>query len=247
MKTEKSNAYDNSVGDKSNTPLARRLRDLITDTNALKDYLGCSLQAINQYKQGTAYPKIENLIKIADFYHVSVDYLLGVTDIPSRDTDKQAVCEYTGLSVEAVENLSRIKEGNHCTGHSGVISSLIEAIEPNMCVLSLLSAKISFAEKRKIMEENLYLNLAYGRMRIGIDVDENIYINVKKGDLIDSMLHDEFNKVLEAVPKLYLKRFSKTPAQINSEWKIILFNKPTNPEEQVDGGDDNGEPTGTPG
>lgn len=245
MKTEKSNAYDNSIGDKSNTPLARRLRDLITDTNALKDYLGCSLQAINQYKQGTAYPKIENLIKIADFYHVSVDYLLGITDIPSRDTDKQAVCEYTGLSDEAVENLSRIKEGNHFTGHSGVISSLIEAIEPYTHVLSLISAKISFAEKRKFIEENPYRNAAQGSTRVYID--EDIGLIVKKGDLIDSLLRDEFNKVLEAVPKFYLKRFSKTPAQINAEWKISLFNKPTNPEEQVDGGDDNGEPTGTPG
>lgn len=100
--------YDRFIVEKANNPLARGLRDLVPSdkTSALAEALGCSVQAINQYKQGTAYPKTENLIKIADFCGVSVDYLLGITDIPTRNTTVQAIHEYTGLSEDAIEFLN---------------------------------------------------------------------------------------------------------------------------------------------
>ena len=96
---------DNKTTDKSNTLLAERMRELITDTKELKEYLGCSAQAINQFKQGTAYPKTENLIKIASFYNVSVDYLLGLSNAKSMDTTVQTICKYTGLSEKSVNSL----------------------------------------------------------------------------------------------------------------------------------------------
>lgn len=124
MDTEKRNAYDSTVWDKANSPLSKRLQELITDPAALKDYLGCTVQAINQYKQGTAFPKTENLIKIADYYQVSVDYLLGITDVQQRDTSLQSVNMLTGLSVGAICKLKDIKDKDRAL--SDVISVLIE-------------------------------------------------------------------------------------------------------------------------
>lgn len=103
MARTKSNS---SVAEKANTALATNLRKLVTDTGALAKYLGCTPQSVNQFKQGTAYPKIENLIKIAEYYNVSVDYLLGIATIPNRDTTVQAVGEYTQLSEKAVLTIS---------------------------------------------------------------------------------------------------------------------------------------------
>lgn len=94
------------VAEKMLTPLAQRLDTLITDTSALKDHLGCSSQAINQFKLGMSRPSLDNLCKIADFYGVSVDYLLGRTDVKKPDTNTQAVCEYTGLSEGSIQWLS---------------------------------------------------------------------------------------------------------------------------------------------
>ena len=70
-----------NVAEKQNTDLAKRLDGLITDANALKNYLGISAQAINQYRLGISRPSLENLCKIADYYHVTTDYLLGRTDV----------------------------------------------------------------------------------------------------------------------------------------------------------------------
>ena len=114
-------AYDSRIAEKANTPFARRLQELVTNPTALKNHLGCSLQAINQYKQGTAFPKTENLIKIADFYGISVDYLLGRSDIPNLDTNMQAVHGFTGLSAEAISKIVDLKD----SGKSILLDKLI--------------------------------------------------------------------------------------------------------------------------
>ena len=56
---------------------------------ALADRLGFSRGQIANYEQGKRQPDYETLIKIADFFGVSTDYLLGVTDNPSRDETKE--------------------------------------------------------------------------------------------------------------------------------------------------------------
>ena len=87
-----------NVVEKQNATLAKRLDELITDTNALKAYLDISLQAINQYRLGISRPSLENLCKIADYYGVTVDYLLGRTTSKSIKEDILTTVLTTGLS-----------------------------------------------------------------------------------------------------------------------------------------------------
>lgn len=53
--------------------------------NQLEDKLGFSQNYIYSIKKGN--PKVENLQKIADYFKVSTDYLLGRTDNPRIATD----------------------------------------------------------------------------------------------------------------------------------------------------------------
>lgn len=117
-------AYDRPAWDRVNCPLAQRLQALVTDPAALAKYLGCTVQAVNQYKTNAAFPKTENLIKIAEYYQVSLDYLMGFTNIPNLDTSLQSVNEATGLSVGAIVKLHDIKESN--PAFSEIISLLLE-------------------------------------------------------------------------------------------------------------------------
>ncbi len=43
---------------------------------------GISQGLMNEYKNGIKIPTVNNLVKIADYLGVSVDYLLGRTDNP---------------------------------------------------------------------------------------------------------------------------------------------------------------------
>ena len=42
--------------------------------------------AISKYEKGAAQPSMETIIKFAEIFHVSVDYLLGVSSIPNPYT-----------------------------------------------------------------------------------------------------------------------------------------------------------------
>lgn len=63
-----------------------RIRDLREDRDLnqqdLADYLNCSQVCYSRYENGQRDIPLEIISKIADFYHVSVDYLLNRTDCP---------------------------------------------------------------------------------------------------------------------------------------------------------------------
>ena len=114
MGRKKNPTSDMDVREKKLTTLAQRLDELITDSGALKEHLGVSIQAINQYRQGTARPTLENLCKIADFYGVTTDYLLGRTEIKTTDKDMATAVKTTGLCEEAVKCLAAFLQcGQH--------------------------------------------------------------------------------------------------------------------------------------
>lgn len=99
-----------NVAEKQDTVLAKRLDGIITDANALKTYLDVSAQAINQYRLGISRPSLENLCKIADYYSVTTDYLLGRTETKTVDIDIATTAKTTGLSESAVSKLSDAKK-----------------------------------------------------------------------------------------------------------------------------------------
>ena len=47
----------------------------------LADIIGVSQQSINKYENHNIEPDISTLIKIADFFDTSVDYIIGHTDV----------------------------------------------------------------------------------------------------------------------------------------------------------------------
>lgn len=54
----------------------------------LAQYLGTTARNIGFYETGDRNPPIDTLNKLADFFGVSVDYLLGRTDIPNLYKEK---------------------------------------------------------------------------------------------------------------------------------------------------------------
>lgn len=46
------------------------------------EYLGISTRAYQYYEGGERYPDFEGLIALADYFQVSIDYLVGRSDEP---------------------------------------------------------------------------------------------------------------------------------------------------------------------
>lgn len=66
------------------------------------DRIGLAISAISSYEAGTRYPSYEVLVKLSRIYHVSTDYLLGMTEKRIIDT--------TGLKEEEVKAVSQLVE-----------------------------------------------------------------------------------------------------------------------------------------
>lgn len=48
----------------------------------IADYLGCTQQTYSRYETGEVEPSVQVLAKLSEFFGVSVDYIMGLTDTP---------------------------------------------------------------------------------------------------------------------------------------------------------------------
>lgn len=75
----------------------------------MADDLGISRSSLEYYEKGKRTPDLNTINKISDYLNVSIDYLMGKTDVNTADKDLQYICDYTGLNGTAVHNLHLLK------------------------------------------------------------------------------------------------------------------------------------------
>lgn len=72
--------------------LAKRLKDLRESRRIyqreMAEILGLSFRGYQDYETNKSEPKLATLIAIADHYQVSIDYLVGRTDVPDLNTTR---------------------------------------------------------------------------------------------------------------------------------------------------------------
>lgn len=122
------------------------LSDEETPQDLLARKTNIAASAICGYVHGETEPKITALVKIAEHFNVSTDYLLGRTDIKSVDEDIQSAVNYSGLSEDAVQkvhdfaqdtnNRLKISIMNHLL-KNGFLFLFIGLIEQDMVMQSL--------------------------------------------------------------------------------------------------------------
>lgn len=82
--------------------LSSRLIELRIDNGKKKEelsaYLSISQSSYSRYEAGTRSPDYDTLIKLAIFYNVKVDYLLGRDDIEMSVFDRSQVVSYKDLA-----------------------------------------------------------------------------------------------------------------------------------------------------
>ncbi|MBQ1192908.1 MAG: helix-turn-helix transcriptional regulator [Lachnospiraceae bacterium] len=66
----------------------------------VSDRIGLAISAVSSYESGSRYPSYDVLIKLARIFHVSTDYLLGITDTRNVDV--------SGLNDSEIELVSQL-------------------------------------------------------------------------------------------------------------------------------------------
>lgn len=108
--------------------LANRLRERRERRNLKNSqvalYLGLSTAHVSNIESGTREPSLDLLVRLAEYYRCSVDYLLGITDDP-RPAGKQSMSEAALDAINLVDSLPIEKRA----ATVAVLRAMIELME----------------------------------------------------------------------------------------------------------------------
>lgn len=168
---------------------AARLKKLIDRSGKTRkeiaEQLKCDTSTITKHYNGDRDITTDFLIKYANLFEVSSDYLLGLSDVATTDTNIKAICEYTGLSENAIDVLHFYKDYEMICPTINLLletemSSVLQELGYQACdmpkdVLKELCDEnnIDFDELEKIIETKEYECLQV------VSKIEN-YLNIKK-------------------------------------------------------------------
>lgn len=99
-----------------------RKREKMTQSD-LSNKLNINRVTITKYETGERTPTTDDIISLAKYFNVSTDYLLGITDNATTDTDLQAVCNYTGLYEKTVEKIQFLKSRGKISALNDIINT----------------------------------------------------------------------------------------------------------------------------
>lgn len=154
-------------------PFPERLRFLMEITGTtqvrLAQTLGMTRQGVSLYSNGQTVPDVETFAKIADFFNVSLDYLLGRSG--ARKNKFHGAVETTGLSESVIEKLSAWEECFEVKGADGVKVGYVKNTKAPREIDDLLKNKrlpllvaymraLNFVEGRKLETKNMVLGPA---------------------------------------------------------------------------------------
>lgn len=84
--------------------MGEKLKSLRIEKNLTQkqvaDRIGLAISAVSSYESDTRYPSYDVLVKLARIFHVSTDYLLGITNTRNIDV--------TGLNDNEIELVSQL-------------------------------------------------------------------------------------------------------------------------------------------
>ncbi len=164
---------------------ADNLSDVISESGKsireIHEATAISAGALSKYQNDNAEAGIDNLAKLANYFNVSTDWLLGRTETRSPDTNKRAVCNYLCLSDAAVDALTLLNEGGKLDGaRHFFLDKLLSAPEFE----GFMRQAFNYAKYRCILHgrsDDDELDIIYGN-----DGDEPYRIPATLGNLLDA-------------------------------------------------------------
>lgn len=87
--------------------------------------IGTSQCTLSDFINGKRDIKSDTLKKICEYYNVSADYVLGLSDIPKRNETLQNVNRVTGLQEQAIINLQTLKADK--SGYIDILNEMLSS------------------------------------------------------------------------------------------------------------------------
>lgn len=177
------------------------------------DCIGISRATLGFYENGERRPDVEILMKLANHYHVSCDYLLGFTDCPTPEIQERAITELTGLTPRSIQTLRGYKSNNDRTPENAFDTTPVSA----SLLLSVLN-KLLHPSTNILDNITYYL---YGNFEYFYDdnnaVDENLYQHISSLGLFDKKLGLDYSDDYDYLTQVFLLMIQKELMQLRDE------------------------------
>ena len=184
-----------------NLTFATNLRQLLSEEekkgitiSSIAEEIGVNRQSLAQYRDGNNVPDVEILRRISEYFNVSADYLIGISNVSLINADLRTICNYTGLSEESVMSIVNCKE-------FGVGIEILDKLIKNdnfMHVLGMIECEAHGDSFFKIDEE-IHINPSYS-----VFVLEKMLM-----EAISDILFDRNIEIIQAIQKSVLTPFEK--------------------------------------
>ena len=130
-----------------NQTFLERFRDLFNEKGCsqveLANAIGSARGTVATWLDGKTAPNVYMVKALAEYFSVSADYLLCISDTRSSDVNVKAAMEYTGLSESAVEWLHIGLDDFECDGEEGLD---VQTKKENWAVVSELIQDKAFSK-----------------------------------------------------------------------------------------------------
>ena len=83
--------------------------------------IGLSRASIEYYEKDKRHPDTDTIIKIAQYFHVTTDYLLGLSITPTKNKKLSDVCDFLNLPDKTV---MKLKDGS-----SEILAQVLDSLE----------------------------------------------------------------------------------------------------------------------
>ncbi|OQB13231.1 MAG: HTH-type transcriptional regulator ImmR [Firmicutes bacterium ADurb.Bin193] len=158
--------------------LAKRIKELRVQKGLTQqkfaEMMSLGITAVNNYENGNRTPSADTVIKMAKFFGVPSDYLLGLSDIKSFDIENMSINKKLGLTQSAINKLKKINaEG-------------LDFEKKSLNTLNLIIDNMRF-------EEFLYYATAYAFPKSDVSINCKKSIDLTKAKLLN-MQEDDFKE-----------------------------------------------------
>ena len=180
----------------------KRLRELRGADSLQKtaEELGISRATLGFYENGERKPDIEILVRIAQYFHVSCDYLLGLTDVSSPNIDIRSISEKTGLTKEALQILTIHKQSA-----TGVPCKLNNKERKQFSSLLLSTINGLLTRYNDLLDYMIYYLYAHFDYYTNFyNADKHTRIPISHLELIDSELGISFSDDYDYISKVFM-------------------------------------------
>lgn len=163
----------------------------------LANLLGCSAAAIGNYENDNRNPDFDTLVRIADYFNTTTDYLLGRTEAKTADTDIRAVCDYLGLEEESLINLQISK-------HVMVSTETKQYFKLTHCTFEVMRQYIPFYRKtlNELLQSDQFVKILISctyEKTIEYLLKKVLSLNIDEISKMDQDTLDDWNRIEEVL------------------------------------------------